>query len=597
MSNPSGTDAGIGDGSDATALRALTADVLEVVGRAMGPDKGAALAAADVRVRHNRAHLVVAGQFKRGKTTLVNALVGRDVLPTAVTPLTSVATLVRFGPHETATAMFEGGTSRQIRIDDLAAFVTEAGNPNNARAVVDVTVELPAPALRGGLVLVDLPGTGSLALHNTATAHRFLSQADAALFVLSADPPISVYEIEELALLRRYVSEVICVINKVDQVSASDREAVLSYTRQQLSAAGFADIPIVVASARLALLGPDGSGATAGRHLADLQRAIDERVHARVAAIGAASLRRLALSALRDVEAALELERSAMRLGDREREARSAEFEAIAQSVMGELADGAVIARARAQRAMQADIEPRIRRLADGAAESITRELARGAAADDHADPDPEVRARQFVEAAVGAWVEEVRPVLAAVVDPILQAEVRATNDLRDQAMRRAAALFALAVPPTIASVSEVAVETADLLRLDDQPTGGLELAVVAARRRLPGSVGRRAGRRAASAHAAELVDRHAGRLRAACAQAIDEALRSVARSQRDSLEGTLDLVRAAIDAAEKSARRSAEVQARRLDEIDCMFRRTVALIERVASPDDDVTAPPEAVR
>ena len=252
MSSPSGTDAGIGDGSDATALRALTADVLEVVGRAMGPDKGAALAAADVaygttgRTWWSRAFQT--GQDHARKCAGRQGCVAYGSDATDV-----VATLVRFGPHETATAMFEGGTSHQIRIDDLAAFVTEAGNPNNARAVVDVTVELPAPALRGGLVLVDLPGTGSLALHNTATAHRFLSQADAALFVLSADPPISVHEIEELALLRRYVSEVICVINKVDQVSASDREAVLSYTRQQLSAAGFADIPVVVASARLAL--------------------------------------------------------------------------------------------------------------------------------------------------------------------------------------------------------------------------------------------------------------------------------------------------------------------------------------------------------
>ncbi len=588
MSNPSATDAGIEDVPGARTLETVTGDVLELIGRVLGPDKGAALAAARARVEHNWAHLVVAGQFKRGKTTLVNALVGRDLLPTAVTPLTSVATLVRFGPHESATAVFAGGTSRQIGIDELPDYVTEAGNPNNARAVIDVTVELPAPALRGGLVLVDLPGTGSLSAHNTDTAHRFLSQADAALFVLSADPPISAHEIEELALLRRYVSEVICVINKVDQVSAGDREAVLSYTRQQLSAAGCAEVPVVTASARLALLGSDGSREAADGPLADLQRAIDERVHARIAAIGAATLRRLAVSALRDVDAALELERSAMHLGDQEREARSTEFEAIADGVLRELADGAVIARARAQRAMQVDIEPRIRALADAAAQSISGELVRDAGTNDHADSNPDARARQLVETAVDAWVDEVRPVLAAAVDPILQAEVRATNGLRDQAMRRAAALFELAVPPAIASVSEVAVDTADLLRLDDQATGGLELAVVAARRHLPGSVGRWAGRRAASVHALELVDRHAGRLRAACADAVDEALRSVARSQRDSLEGTLDVVRAAISAAEKSARSSAVLQAHRLTEIDVLSDRAAVLIKRVSITDGD---------
>lgn len=592
MNCPSATDAGTGGGAGATSRHALTADILDLVGRVLGPDRGAALAAADVRVRQRRVHLVVAGQFKRGKTTLVNALIGGELLPTAVTPLTSVATLVRFGPRETATAVFAGGASRRIRLDELADFVTEAGNPRNARAVIDVTVELPAPALRGGLVLVDLPGTGSLAAHNTETAHRFLSQADAALFVLSADPPISAHEIEELVLLRRYVPEVICVINKVDQVSTSDRQSVLSYTRQQLSAAGFADIPVVTASARLALAGSGGRRDAAERPLAALQCAIEERVQARVAAIGAASLQRLALSALRDVEAALELERGAMRLGDRERELRRAEFEAIADGVLRELADGAVIARARSEHAMQVDIEPRIRALADGAAEAITDELARDIGAGGRTDPDPEMHVRRLVETAVGAWVEQLRPVLATVVDPVLRAEVRATNDLRDQAMRRAAALFALAVPPAIAAVSEVAVETADLLRLDDQPTGGLELAVVATRRHLPGSVGRWAGRRAASAHAAQLVDRHAGRLCAACARAVDDALRSVARSQRDSLGATLDLVRAAIAAADASARNSEEAQARRLAEIDALSRRTADLIHRVSAPDDGVAAP-----
>jgi GTPase Era involved in 16S rRNA processing len=59
--------------------------------------------------------VLVAGEAKRGKSTLVNALIGRAVLPAGVTPLTALATTVTYGADEQVTAVFPAGGRRFSR--------------------------------------------------------------------------------------------------------------------------------------------------------------------------------------------------------------------------------------------------------------------------------------------------------------------------------------------------------------------------------------------------------------------------------------------------------------------------------------------------
>ncbi|MDA8341398.1 MAG: dynamin family protein [Actinomycetota bacterium] len=121
------------------------------------------------RLESKQFHILVLGEFKRGKSTLVNALVGHPVLPTGVLPLTAVATEVHFGVEET-TVVHTDGSRRAIEREELATYVTEAANPGNRLGVehVEVGVEevFPVP----GVVLVDTPGVGSVHAHNTAQA-------------------------------------------------------------------------------------------------------------------------------------------------------------------------------------------------------------------------------------------------------------------------------------------------------------------------------------------------------------------------------------------------------------------------------------------
>ena len=157
------------------------------------------IAALRDRLAAARLRVLVAGEAKRGKSTLVNALLGRPVLPSGVTPLTAVATTVRYGEDPHAEVRFADGHEEKHPLAALDDLVTERGNPRNRRGIAAVTAFVDAPVLAGGVELVDTPGTGSVFAWDTDAAHQALETMDAAVFVLTADPPVSASERDLLA--------------------------------------------------------------------------------------------------------------------------------------------------------------------------------------------------------------------------------------------------------------------------------------------------------------------------------------------------------------------------------------------------------------
>jgi predicted GTPase len=143
--------------------------------------------------------LAVMGEFKRGKSTLINALIGANVLPAAVVPLTSVVTVVRYGTPPRARAQLLDGGMLDVGFEQLDAYTTERGNPSNTRGVRRVEIQYPARLLEAGVRLIDTPGVGSVYETNTAVTLDFLPEADAVLFVLSAEQPASQGELTSCA--------------------------------------------------------------------------------------------------------------------------------------------------------------------------------------------------------------------------------------------------------------------------------------------------------------------------------------------------------------------------------------------------------------
>jgi ribosome biogenesis GTPase A len=155
------------------------------------------------KLAEDRFTLAVVGQFKRGKSSLMNAIIGRELLPTGVLPLTSAITILKYGPAEKLTIQRDGDIfPEQPPVNMLAAYVTEQGNPGNQRKVKAAVLEEPIPFLRRGLEFVDTPGVGSAILANTETTYALLPECDAVVFVTGVDGPLTEAEMDFLRCTR-----------------------------------------------------------------------------------------------------------------------------------------------------------------------------------------------------------------------------------------------------------------------------------------------------------------------------------------------------------------------------------------------------------
>ncbi len=183
-----------------------------------------------VKLAEDRFTLAVLGQFNRGKSSLMNAIMGRQILPTGVLPLTSAITVLRFGSQDRLVIERKGWSFPETAtLSSLPRYVTQQGNPGNEKGVERVYVELLLPFLRRGLEFVDTPGVGSAVDANTATTMEFLPRCDAALFVTSVDTPLTVVETDLLSRLRQYVRKIIFIINKTDLLDNQECQEVVAY--------------------------------------------------------------------------------------------------------------------------------------------------------------------------------------------------------------------------------------------------------------------------------------------------------------------------------------------------------------------------------
>ena len=203
----------------------------------------------------NHFNLVVLGQFKRGKNTLINSLVGNEILPSSVVPLTSIVTILKFGNEVKCTIFLNDGTEQDVQLEEIHDYVTESGNPENRRGVKCACIEYPIPLLEKGMQLVDTPGIGSTFLHNTETTYEFLDHLDAAVFLMSADVPISQVEKELLETIKSSTQKIFFVLNKVDNLIPKEIEEMSAYNNNVLKEMGFTVQEIWPISARKALEG------------------------------------------------------------------------------------------------------------------------------------------------------------------------------------------------------------------------------------------------------------------------------------------------------------------------------------------------------
>jgi ribosome biogenesis GTPase A len=186
------------------------------------------------RVSEGRFYVACVGQFKRGKSTLINALIGSPVLPTGYIPVTAVPTVIRFGEHLTARYRAHDGSWNEIPVSELKQYVTEEFNPENKKGVQGAEVFVPSLLLSSGMCIVDTPGLGSVFTGNSAATQAFVPHIDAALVVVGADPPLAGEELTLVEAVGKQVRDLILVLNKADRTTNAERAAAAAFTRQLL---------------------------------------------------------------------------------------------------------------------------------------------------------------------------------------------------------------------------------------------------------------------------------------------------------------------------------------------------------------------------
>jgi GTP-binding protein EngB required for normal cell division len=200
-------------------LDALVTEAREFAARLDRDDLAERLA--EIRRRTSRTDTVVCvvGEFKKGKSALINALLGSAVCPVDDDLATTAVTLVRYGDTSSAVVQRRvDGESvlESIDPDAVPEWTLERGDRDRRRDVDLVEVRLPNPMLQGGLTLVDTPGVGGLNAGHAAATLAFLPSADALVFVTDASAELSGPELEFLASARGAGPPVLVAVTKID---------------------------------------------------------------------------------------------------------------------------------------------------------------------------------------------------------------------------------------------------------------------------------------------------------------------------------------------------------------------------------------------
>jgi GTP-binding protein EngB required for normal cell division len=188
--------------------------------------------------------IAVFGRVSSGKSSLLNAVIGTDVLPVGVTPVTAVPTRIIYGEKPSLTVSFADAPVRTFPIEQLGEFATEQHNPNNTKHVTGVTVAIPVPSLSRGVSFVDTPGLGSLATGGAAETLAYLPRCDLGVVLIDAGSTLTEEDVRTIRALQEAAIPAHILLSKADLLDRSDCEKTIGYIRQHIASGTGLDLPV-----------------------------------------------------------------------------------------------------------------------------------------------------------------------------------------------------------------------------------------------------------------------------------------------------------------------------------------------------------------
>jgi GTP-binding protein EngB required for normal cell division len=494
-------------------------------------------------------NLVILGQFKRGKSTFINALLGEPILPTAIVPLTSVVTILRYGPKLRVEVQYLDDHRQDVDLSELPAYITERENPRNKKRVREVTVFYPSEYLKGGVRIIDTPGAGSVYSHNTDVAYAYLPHVDAGVFIVSADPPLSNSEHQFLKDVRSYVEKLFFVLNKIDQVSNDDRREALEFTARIIEddlGAGRARIHPL--SARWALDGKKNHDDTLVRQslLPDFERQLqDFLVHEK----GSVFLRSIIgnlLKLISDETISFQLESEALKLPLAELTERIARFEEELEAIAKDREHNEYLLKGHLNKIvsqMEVGIgtfkKERLPLLLNELENAYLSKIDRGGG---NLRDELEEFVFNSIQQTFTVWREELTAKISTKLEEAHLEFAAKTNETIERILTLTSDIFQLKLKP-FTSVETLSKKSDFYFLLKDDPVG-LELVQLAVTSALPRFLAKKMILKNMQTAVAELLDRHCGRVRYDLANRLNKTVKDFQLVLNQKIDLTLEGIR-----------------------------------------------------
>lgn len=554
--------------AEAPATQQLLEQALRLAEAAPGRPEAARAQKLAEQVRAGRFSISVVGEFKRGKSTLVNALLGEEVVPTGVLPLTAVTTELSCG-EPAATVEHLDGSRRAIDPGGLADYVTESGNPGNDKQVARVLVSGTWPLLSGGVVLVDTPGTGSIHEHNTGAAESALMEADGAVVVLSADSPLSASERDMLTHLRDRQAPTFFVLNKVDHLGPQELEQVRRFVTEALEEYLGRQERVYEVDARAAFAarrGHPGGGDPA--QFSDLLTALERFISEDLVGALAARAQRELCDLGRSLLDALSVEEAVLEIGVEQMGRLAAQFRVAAEAERAGFDDDRTLLRRDVSRLAQ---QTRDRLEQRARTEASRHYAALDTVAANSSPGELAGRLRDAIEKAVRGSFEALRTEEGDRVEREwleIAERFRGRTEERVSSVRDAAAeLFRVELPGL--TIPSVKAQRERFFYQFLHVGSSTDIITGAASRLMPARLARpRAVRRAREELAREL-SKHAGRAGWDTAQRLEEATRELERAMEHEVDKAIQAILDAASRAEQRRRATDEERRRQAAEAD----------------------------
>jgi GTP-binding protein EngB required for normal cell division len=540
--------------SDYDRLKQSLLSAVDLLKPLVREESGRSLAEVGNKLREEVFNLVILGQFKRGKSTFINALLGEELLPTAIVPLTSVVTIIHYGPRVSVHVQFTDSREEEVPLKSLPDYITERGNPENRKGVREVIVYHPSAYLRDGVRIIDTPGVGSVYRHNTDVAYRYLPHVDAGIFIVSADPPLSESEHQFLKDIRDYVDKIFFVVNKIDQVSDQDREESMEFTRSVLRRdLQRDDVMLYPLSARWAVEARESSDSD------KLQKSLLPLFEKQLQSFlmhekGLVLLRSAVQGLLRLVSGetvALQLEQEAVKLPLKELTAKIAQFEAEMKSISRDKEQHNYLLQGRLGK-ITSTLDDQIKTFKQANLpllhEALEKEYSKQL---DHGCLRREELERfvfENIRDAFTPWRLQMTELIAADIEEAHQELAKKTNEVIERILELTSSIFQLPLKP-FSAVEPLSQKSRFYFLFKDDPVG-LELIQLAVTSSLPTFLVKKMLLKNMKAAVTDLVDRHCGRVRYDLLQRVQTTVAEFRKALGERIDQTLEGIRGALGKA-----------------------------------------------